>query len=153
MWSIFERKNRACGVIEILLGSPFKFLYFLVVGLENSGAYMFLIDIPFKGCQGHSNRSLIVHGVSYLHAVSMKPHAFLIFLHTIAVLHMIFTFRRCYTNFLYMLSLIPHARCMRYQWYHMHTCMRGQWHRMHRAYFINDTACTMHAVSMTPHAF
>jgi hypothetical protein len=26
---------------------------------------MFLIDIPFKGCQGRSNRSSIVHAVSY----------------------------------------------------------------------------------------
>jgi hypothetical protein len=32
---------------------------------------MFLIDILFKGCQGRSNRSSIVH------AVSMTPHAFL----------------------------------------------------------------------------
>jgi hypothetical protein len=64
---------------------------------------MFLIDIPCKGCQGRSNRLSIVHAVSYfacgvndkactMHAVSMTPHAFLIFLHTIAVLHMIFTF-------------------------------------------------------------
>jgi hypothetical protein len=28
-------------------------------------AYMFVIDIPFKGCQGRSNRSSIVHAVSY----------------------------------------------------------------------------------------
>jgi hypothetical protein len=27
---------------------------------------MFLIDIPFKGCQGRSNRSSIVHAVSYI---------------------------------------------------------------------------------------
>jgi hypothetical protein len=26
---------------------------------------MFLIDIPFKGCQDRSNRSSIVHAVSY----------------------------------------------------------------------------------------
>jgi hypothetical protein len=32
---------------------------------------MFLIYSPFKGCQGCSNRSLIVH------AVSMTPHALL----------------------------------------------------------------------------
>jgi hypothetical protein len=32
---------------------------------------MFLIDIPFKGCQGRSNRSSIVDAVSILHAVSM----------------------------------------------------------------------------------
>jgi hypothetical protein len=48
---------------------------------------MFLIDIPFKGCQGRSNGSLIVHAVSYfargvndstctVHAVSLTPHAF-----------------------------------------------------------------------------
>jgi hypothetical protein len=37
---------------------------------------MFLIDIPFKVCQGRSNRSS-----------SMTPHAFLLFLHTIAFVH------------------------------------------------------------------
>jgi hypothetical protein len=45
---------------------------------------MFLIDIPFKGCQGRSNRSSIEHAVSAMvckknlkmHAVSMTPHAF-----------------------------------------------------------------------------
>jgi hypothetical protein len=31
--------------------------------------------------------------------------------------------------------------------------MRCQWYHMHRACGTNDTACTMHAVSMTPHAF
>jgi hypothetical protein len=47
---------------------------------------MFLIDIHFKGCQGRSKRSLIVHVVSYfacgvndtaftVHVVSIKPHA------------------------------------------------------------------------------
>jgi hypothetical protein len=47
---------------------------------------MFLIDIPFKGCQGHSNCSSIMHAVSYyasgvsdkkklkMHAVSMTLH-------------------------------------------------------------------------------
>jgi hypothetical protein len=47
---------------------------------------MFLIDIPFKGCQGRSNRSSIEY------AVSLTPHAFLMFLHSIAVLLMIFIF-------------------------------------------------------------
>jgi hypothetical protein len=76
---------------------------------------MFLIDIPFKGCQGRSNLSSVVH------AVSMIPHAFLIFfLHTIAVLHMIFTFRSCSNNFcacgvdatafiVHAVSMTPHA--------------------------------------------
>jgi hypothetical protein len=47
---------------------------------------MFFIDIPFKGCPGRSNRSSIVHAVSYfacgvidpactVHPVSMTPHA------------------------------------------------------------------------------
>jgi hypothetical protein len=74
---------------------------------------MFLIDIPFKGYQGRSNRTSIVHAVSMtphahvhvvsmtphatctVHAVSLTPHVYLIFLHTIAVLHMIFSFRSC----------------------------------------------------------
>jgi hypothetical protein len=68
---------------------------------------MFLIDIPFKGCQGRSNRSSIVHAVSYfacgvidttftVHAVALTPHAFKnFFLHIIAVLHMFFTLGSC----------------------------------------------------------
>jgi hypothetical protein len=31
-------------------------------------------------------------------------------------------------------------------------CMRCQLHRMHDACGVNDTACTMHAISLTPHA-
>jgi hypothetical protein len=73
---------------------------------------MFLIDIRFKGCQNRSNRASIGHAVSYfacgvsdpaytVHAVSLTPHArvhaesltpLAFFLHSIAVLHMIFTF-------------------------------------------------------------
>jgi hypothetical protein len=49
---------------NFLLGSPFKFIYFLGVGWGNSGTYMFLINIPFKGYQGRSNRT------------SMTQHAF-----------------------------------------------------------------------------
>jgi hypothetical protein len=65
--------------------------------------------------------------------VPLPPHAFFIFLHAIAVLHMIFTLEN--------------------QWHRMHTCMRYQWNRMHRACGINDTACILHAVSMILHAF
>jgi hypothetical protein len=112
---------------------------------------MFLIDIPFKGCQGRPNHSSIVHAVSYfacsvngtafvVHAVSMTPcahvhvvsmtlRAFLIILHTIAVLHMIFTFRSCSTILL----------CTRCQWHRM----RCQWYRMHRPWGVNDTACIL----------
>jgi hypothetical protein len=53
---------------------------------DNSGTYMFLIDIPLRGGQDRSNRSSIVHAVSYfacgvnytactVHAVSLIPHA------------------------------------------------------------------------------
>jgi hypothetical protein len=52
---------------------------------------MFLIG--FKGCQGRSNRSSIVHAVSYFACGVIDPACFLnFFLHTIAVLHMIITF-------------------------------------------------------------
>jgi hypothetical protein len=76
---------------------------------------MFLIDIPFRGCQDRSNRSSIVHAVSYFacgfNDTACTVHAIVndtaciracgvndtacifIFFHTIAVLHMIFTFR------------------------------------------------------------
>jgi hypothetical protein len=71
IWSIFERKIRACEVndnnmkINFLLGSPYKFIYFCRVGVGQSGIKMFLIDIPIKGCQGRSNHSMIVYAVSY----------------------------------------------------------------------------------------
>jgi hypothetical protein len=32
-------------------------------------------------------------------------------------------------------------------------CMRCQWYRLHHACGVNDIACIMHEVSMTPHAF
>jgi hypothetical protein len=58
------RTQKSCK--NCLFGSPFG-----CGGVGQYGSiYMFLIDIPFKGCQGRSNRSSIVH------AVSMTPHAF-----------------------------------------------------------------------------
>jgi hypothetical protein len=45
-----------------------------------------------------------------MNAVSLTPHAFLIFSHSIAVLHMIFNFRSCSKILL----------CMRCQWHSMH---------------------------------
>jgi hypothetical protein len=78
-------------------------------------------------CQSCSQRSCC-NRLSTPHAT---PHAFLIFLHSNAVLHMIFTFWSCSKNFL---------------------GMRCQWHRMHQASSVNDNACTVHAVSLTPHA-
>jgi hypothetical protein len=65
---------------NFLLGSPLKFIYFFR-GVVGQFGNMFLIDIPFKGCQGCSNRSSTLQAVSYG------------ILHSIAVLHMIFTFR------------------------------------------------------------
>jgi hypothetical protein len=57
---------------------------------------MFLIDIPSKSCQGRSNRSSIVH-------------AFLIFLHTIAVFYD-FHFSKLFENlFVHEVSMTPHA--------------------------------------------
>jgi hypothetical protein len=114
---------------NFLLGSLFKFIYFLVVGYDNSGTYLFLTDILFKGCQGRSNRSSIVHVVSYfacgvndtactVHGVSLTPHAFL-------------TFFACH-------------RCFAYDFH---------FSKLFEKCGVNDTACTVHAVSMTPHAF
>jgi hypothetical protein len=61
---------------------------------------MFLIDILFKGCQGRSNRSLIVHAMSYFACGVIDILCIFIFLwHTIAVLHTILTFRSCSETF------------------------------------------------------
>jgi hypothetical protein len=88
-------------------GSHFKFIYFVRGGVgQVRDIYVFdRYGIPFKGCQGRSNRWSIVHAVSYyacgvidtacifnffaydfhfsnlfdnfiMHAVSMTPHAF-----------------------------------------------------------------------------
>jgi hypothetical protein len=86
---------------------------------------MFLIDIPFKGCQGRSNHSLIVHAVSYfacdvnytacaVHAVSLTPHAFLIFWEYHRCFAYDFHFSKLIENFLvhacmHVVSMIPHA--------------------------------------------
>jgi hypothetical protein len=71
---------------NFLSGSPLKFIYFFRGGVGQFGNIYVLIDIPFKGCQGRSNRLSIVHAVSYfacgvndttftMHAVSLTPHA------------------------------------------------------------------------------
>jgi hypothetical protein len=60
--------DTACTTIFCQL-APLKFYIFLVLGEDNSGTSMFLIYIPFKGCQRRSIRSWIVH------AVSMTTHA------------------------------------------------------------------------------
>jgi hypothetical protein len=70
---------------------------------------MFLIDIPFKGCQGRSNRSSILH-------------AFLF----------VFAYHRCFAYDFHFSKLFEIFLC---------------------AYGVNDSACIVHAVSMTPHAF
>jgi hypothetical protein len=49
-------------------------------------------------------------------------------------------------------TLITHAQCMQCHWHCMYVCVLCHWHRMHGASSINDTACTMHAVSLKTHA-
>jgi hypothetical protein len=98
---------------------------------------MFLIDIPFKGCQGRSNRSSILHAVSmtphaYVHAVSMTPHAYV---HAVSMtahaFFIFFAYHRCFaynfhfsklfeTFFVHTVSMTQHAPCMRYQCHRMH---------------------------------
>jgi hypothetical protein len=95
---------------------------------------MFLIDIPFKGCQGRSNRSSIVHAVSYfacgandiactVYAVSLTPQAFLNF----------FEYHRSFAYDFHFSKIVVQ--------------------KFYCACGANDTACPVHPVSMTPHAF
>jgi hypothetical protein len=74
--SIFECTNRACCVHFTAYTNIF--CQVAPLNLYIFGGWgrtmrehicFFFIDIPFKGCQGRSNRSSIVH------AVSMTPHA------------------------------------------------------------------------------
>jgi hypothetical protein len=76
---------------------------------------MFLIDIPFKGCQGRLNRSSIVHAVSYF-ACSVND--------TACTVHEV--------------SLIPHAVSMTPQ----ASYMRCHWYRMKGACGVIEIACT-----------
>jgi hypothetical protein len=93
---------------------------------------MFLIDIIFKGCQGRSNRSSIVHVVSYfacgvidtaciVHAVSLTPHAFVI----LFAYHHCFAYDFNFSKLFYKCSM----RCLL--------------HPKHRACSVNDTACIL----------
>jgi hypothetical protein len=62
-------------------------------------------------------------------------------------------------------SMTLHASCLRCHWHRMHmiftfrSCsyiffgMRCHLHQMHHACGVNDTACTVHEVSIIPHAF
>jgi hypothetical protein len=87
---------------------------------------MFLINIPFKGCQGCSNHSSIVHAVSYF--AYGANDTFFFFLKSLLYIK-----KNIFTIDIYKLQIY-------------------KWHRMHRACGVNDTACIMHAVSMTLHA-
>jgi hypothetical protein len=67
---------------------------------------MFLIDIPFKDCQGCSNRSSIVH------VVSLTLNAFLIFFAYHCCFAYDFQFLKLFENFVvHAVSMIPHALC------------------------------------------
>jgi hypothetical protein len=79
-----------------------------------------------------------------LNAVSLTPHAFLIFVwHSIA--RKFFCACRVIDTActMHAVSMTLHAPCMRCQWYRMHTCMRCQWYCMHPACDVNDTACIL----------
>jgi hypothetical protein len=95
---------------------------------------MFLIDIPFKGCQGRSNRSSIVHAVSYF-AYGVNDTACIV--HAVSMTHFYFFAYHCCFAYDFHFSKLKHfLKCMR-----CHApCMRYQWYRMHHACGINDTA-------------
>jgi hypothetical protein len=121
-----------------LLGSHFQFLYFLVVEEENSGTYMFLIDIPFKGCQGRSNRSSNVHAVSYF-ACGVNDTAYTV--HVVSLMHAV-----SLTQHAFFFFCIASPFC---RWFSPFKVVR----KFYCACGVNDTTCTTHPVSMTPHAF
>jgi hypothetical protein len=109
---------------------------------------MFLTDIPFKGCQGRSNRSLIVHVVSYF-AVSITPHATVMRCQWPHMHRM-----RCYWPLMHHVCGVNYPECTMHgvsmtQHAHVHvvsmaphaSCMQCQWHRMHRSCGVIDTKC------------
>jgi hypothetical protein len=59
---------------------------------------MFLIDIPFKGCEGRSNRSSIVHAVSYF-----------------ACIFNFFAYHRCFAYDFHFSKLFENFLCKRCQ--------------------------------------
>jgi hypothetical protein len=90
---------------------------FLGVGSDNSRTYMFLIDVPFKGDQDHSNRSSIVH-------------AFLIFFAYHRRFAYDFHFLKLFENLIvHTESMTPHET--------MHPVS------MYRVCGVNDTACIL----------
>jgi hypothetical protein len=62
--SCMRYQRHLCTTIFCLVASLNLYI-FVVVGYDNSRTYTFLIDTPFKGCQGRTNRSSIVYEVSY----------------------------------------------------------------------------------------
>jgi hypothetical protein len=98
---------------------------------------MYLIDIPFNGCQGRSNRSSIVHAVSYF-ACSVNDTA---------CIFIFFAYHRCFAydfHFFCACGVNETASTMHVVSITLHApCMRCQWYRMHRASGINDTACIL----------
>jgi hypothetical protein len=105
------------------------------VGQFGNIPYMFLIDIPFKGCQGRSNRSSIVckcmrcQWSRMHHTCGLNDPACILnfFLHRIAVCKWFSVFE--VVRKFYCVSGVNA------------TCMRCQWPRMHRACGVNGPAC------------
>jgi hypothetical protein len=113
---------------------------------------MFLIDIPFKSCQGRSTHSSIVHVVSYF-ACGVNDTACTV--HAVSVIH-----RACCVNdttcTVHAMSLTPYAFLIFFFAYHL--CFAYDFslfevvQKFVCACGVNDTACYVHAVSMTPDA-
>jgi N-acetylglutamate synthase-like GNAT family acetyltransferase len=116
IWSIFERKNRACGVNDTTC-----------------------TKILFMWCQLHRMRSgvidtaCMVHAVSLtlharLHAESLTPHAQKFFQTTSkSQNHMQKRDGIQKKIKMYAVSMTSHARCIRCHWHHMHDacCVTG----------------------------
>jgi hypothetical protein len=111
-----------------LLDSPFKYIYFCSGGVGQFAYINVLIDIPYKGCQGLTNCSSIVHAVSMkLHARCMQCHWHrinLLFFCISKAFSYNFHFSKLFESFnMHAVSMTPHAL----------------WHWMHGACGANDT--------------
>jgi hypothetical protein len=82
---------------------------------------MFLIDIPFKGCLGRSNRSSIVHAVSYFACGVIDDTACIVYPLSMTLTHAFFFayhrrfaydfhFLKLFENFIvHAVSMTPHT--------------------------------------------
>jgi hypothetical protein len=113
---------------NVLLGSPFKFMYYFRGMVGQFGNIYILLDIPFKGCQGLRIIRQSCIRCHVLHAVSMHAPCM-----------------RCqWPRMHHAWSVID--PCMHY------ACMQCQWPRMHVSFHFLKffEKLLVHAVSMTP---